>query len=53
MLIDMDLLLLGNYVLVEESDRERALEAGNKVTCAIVQVLFEEQVRTLRKSSRW
>lgn len=43
----------GNYVLVEESDRERALEAGSKVTCVILQVLFEEQVRTLRKSSSW
>jgi len=43
----------GNYVLVEESDRERALEAGNKVTCVILRVLFEEQVRTLRKSSCW
>lgn len=43
----------GNYVLVEESDREKALEAGSKVTCVILQVLFEEQVRTLRKSSSW
>eukprot|EP01018_Ginkgo_biloba_P025577 Gb_18827 [translate_table: standard] len=42
-----------SYVLVEESDREKALEAGNKVTCIILQVLFDEQVRMLRKSPCW
>lgn len=43
----------GNYVLVEEGDREKAVDAGNKVTGTIVQVLYEEHVRALRKTSFW
>lgn len=43
----------GNYVLVETSNREKAMEAGSKVTCMIVHVLFDEQMRTLRKSLFW
>uniref|UniRef100_A0A0D6QTM6 S1-like domain-containing protein n=1 Tax=Araucaria cunninghamii TaxID=56994 RepID=A0A0D6QTM6_ARACU len=43
----------GSYVLVEGSNREKASEAGSKVTCMIVHVLFDEQVRTLQKSCYW
>ncbi|CAM6102503.1 unnamed protein product [Calypogeia fissa] len=43
----------GNYVLVEEGDREKAADAGNKVTGTIVQVLYEEHVRALRTTSFW
>ncbi|GLJ05020.1 hypothetical protein SUGI_0009530 [Cryptomeria japonica] len=43
----------GSYVLIEGSDREKAMEAGSKVTCMIVQVLFDENVRILRKSHHW
>lgn len=42
-----------NYVLVEEGDREKAADAGNKVTGTIVQVLYDEHVRALRKTSFW
>ncbi|KAI5062969.1 hypothetical protein GOP47_0021516 [Adiantum capillus-veneris] len=43
----------GSFVVVEEGDRERALESGNKVTGIICQVLFEEQIRSLKKSLTW
>eukprot|EP00252_Welwitschia_mirabilis_P010686 TRINITY_DN24121_c0_g1_i1.p1 TRINITY_DN24121_c0_g1~~TRINITY_DN24121_c0_g1_i1.p1 ORF type:complete len:179 (-),score=49.33 TRINITY_DN24121_c0_g1_i1:183-719(-) len=43
----------GSYVLVEEGDREKALESGNKVTCMILQVLFNDHVRMLQKASCW
>ncbi|ERN04203.1 probable RNA-binding protein EIF1AD isoform X1 [Amborella trichopoda] len=43
----------GNFVVVEGSGSEKALESGNKITCMISQVLFHEQVRTLQKSSDW
>ncbi|KAH9327297.1 hypothetical protein KI387_007475, partial [Taxus chinensis] len=49
----MPILFRGNYVLVDGSDREKVLEAGNKVTCMIVHVLFDEQMRVLRKSHHW
>lgn len=43
----------GSFVEVQEGEREKALESGNKVTGIICQVLFEEQIRALRRSSTW
>ncbi|KAH9624320.1 hypothetical protein KSS87_005234 [Heliosperma pusillum] len=43
----------GSFVVVDESGREEALEAGSKVACIVSQVLFHEQVRRLEKSSEW
>ncbi|XP_020530261.1 probable RNA-binding protein EIF1AD isoform X2 [Amborella trichopoda] len=43
----------GNFVVVDGSGSEKALESGNKITCMISQVLFHEQVRTLQKSPDW
>ncbi|KAI4306569.1 hypothetical protein L6164_029834 [Bauhinia variegata] len=43
----------GNFVVVDESGREKALESGSKVGCLVSQVLFYEQVRALQKSSEW
>jgi hypothetical protein len=39
--------------VVEEIEREKALEAGCKVTGMICNVLFGEQIRTLKRSSAW
>ncbi|MCO5582752.1 hypothetical protein L7F22_036651 [Adiantum nelumboides] len=43
----------GSFALVEEGDREGALESGNKVTGVICQVLFGEQIRALKRSLTW
>ncbi|BBM98025.1 probable RNA-binding protein EIF1AD [Marchantia polymorpha subsp. ruderalis] len=43
----------GNFVLVDEGDREKAREAGNKVTGTVAQVLYDEHLRELRKTSFW
>ena len=43
----------GSFVVVEEIEREKALDAGSKVTGIICNVLFEEQIRTLKRSSAW
>lgn len=43
----------GSFVVVEEGEREKVLESGNKVTGMICQVLFEEQVRSLKRNSMW
>lgn len=43
----------GTIVIVDEADREKAIEAGSKVTGTISRVLLEDQVRALRKSVSW
>ncbi|KAG0567122.1 hypothetical protein M758_7G168700 [Ceratodon purpureus] len=43
----------GTVVIVDEADREKAIEAGSKVTGTISRVLLEDQVRALRKSASW
>lgn len=43
----------GNFVVVDDSGREEAVESGRKVSCIVVQVLFHEQVRLLQKSPEW
>ncbi|CAM8917358.1 unnamed protein product [Rhodiola kirilowii] len=43
----------GNFVLVDETGREQALESGSKITCLVTRVLFHEQVRHLQKSPEW
>ncbi|KAI9075902.1 hypothetical protein K1719_042182 [Acacia pycnantha] len=43
----------GNYVVVDESGKEKALESGSKVACIVTQVLYHEQVRGLQKSLQW
>ncbi len=43
----------GNFVVVDDSGREEAIESGRKVACVVVQVLFHEQVRLLQKSPQW
>lgn len=43
----------GSFVVVQEGEREKVLESGNKVTGIICQVLFEEQIRLLKRSSIW
>ncbi|KAK9669518.1 hypothetical protein RND81_13G136500 [Saponaria officinalis] len=43
----------GSFVVVDESGREEALEAGSKVACIVSQVLFHEQVRRLEKCPEW
>ncbi|KAL9243111.1 hypothetical protein vseg_017039 [Gypsophila vaccaria] len=43
----------GSFVVVDESGREEALEAGSKVACIVSQVLFHEQVRRLEKRPEW
>ncbi|XP_022764878.1 probable RNA-binding protein EIF1AD [Durio zibethinus] len=43
----------GNFVVVDESGKEKALESGSKVACIVSQVLFYEQIRSLQKSPEW
>ena len=43
----------GTIVIVDEADREKAIEAGSKVTGTISRVLLEDQVRAVRKSASW
>ncbi|KAL8126323.1 uncharacterized protein LOC141720825 [Apium graveolens] len=44
---------IGNFVVVDESGRLEAVESGRKVGCIVSQVLYHEQVRTLKKSPEW
>ncbi|XP_010931384.1 uncharacterized protein [Elaeis guineensis] len=43
----------GNFVVVDESGREKALESGSKIVCMVSRVLFHDQVRKLEKSPEW
>ncbi|XP_020596792.1 probable RNA-binding protein EIF1AD isoform X2 [Phalaenopsis equestris] len=43
----------GNFVIVDEGGREKALESGEKIACIVSQVLFHAQVRSLEKSPDW
>ncbi|KAK6121951.1 hypothetical protein DH2020_044305 [Rehmannia glutinosa] len=43
----------GNFIVVDESGREEAVESGRKVAGMVTQVLYHEQVRILQKSSEW
>lgn len=43
----------GSFVVVEEGERDKVLESGSKVTGIICQVLFEEQIRALKRSKAW
>ncbi|KAL6648923.1 hypothetical protein ACP70R_013147 [Stipagrostis hirtigluma subsp. patula] len=43
----------GNFVVVDASGRDQALESGSKIACVVSQVLFHDQVRTLEKSNEW
>ncbi|CAN4087432.1 unnamed protein product [Withania somnifera] len=43
----------GNFVVVDESGREEAVESGRKVGCVVTKVLYYEQVRVLQKSAEW
>ncbi|WOL04851.1 putative RNA-binding protein EIF1AD [Canna indica] len=43
----------GSFVVVDESGREKAIESGSKISCIVLQVLFHDQVRELKKSSDW
>ncbi|KAG6410238.1 hypothetical protein SASPL_128291 [Salvia splendens] len=43
----------GNFVVVDESGREEAIESGRKVAGILTQVLYHDQVRILQKSSEW
>ncbi|KAL8210792.1 hypothetical protein R6Q57_005229 [Mikania cordata] len=43
----------GSFVVVDDGGREEAIESGRKVACVVLQVLFHEQVRVLRKSPEW
>jgi probable RNA-binding protein EIF1AD len=43
----------GNFVVVDASGRDEALESGSKIGCVVSRVLFHEQVRALEKSGEW
>lgn len=43
----------GNFVVVDESAKEEAIESGMKVGCTVTQVLFYDQVREYQKSPNW
>ncbi|KAL6659953.1 hypothetical protein ACP70R_002075 [Stipagrostis hirtigluma subsp. patula] len=43
----------GNFVVVDASGRDQALESGSKIACVVSQVLFHDQVRILEKSNEW
>ncbi|XP_042045648.1 probable RNA-binding protein EIF1AD [Salvia splendens] len=43
----------GNFVVVDESGREEAIESGRKVAGILTQVLYHDQVRLLQKSPEW
>ncbi|KAK6790056.1 hypothetical protein RDI58_013856 [Solanum bulbocastanum] len=43
----------GNFVVVDESGREEAVESGRKVGCVVTKVLYFDQVRVLQKSAEW
>ncbi|KAL0452640.1 UNVERIFIED_CONTAM: hypothetical protein Slati_1242100 [Sesamum latifolium] len=43
----------GNFIVVDESGREEAVESGRKVGGIVTQVLYHDQVRLLQKSPEW
>ncbi|KAF7062054.1 hypothetical protein CFC21_068698 [Triticum aestivum] len=43
----------GNFVVVDASGRDEALESGSKIACVVSRVLFHDQVRALEKSGQW
>lgn len=43
----------GNFVVVDASGRDQALESGSKIACVVSQVLFHDQVRAMEKSEEW
>lgn len=43
----------GNFVLVDEGRRDKALESGDKIACIVSRVLFHAQVRDLERSLNW
>ncbi|GFP86628.1 probable RNA-binding protein eif1ad [Phtheirospermum japonicum] len=43
----------GNFVVIDESGREEAVESGRKVVGMVTQVLYHDQIRLLQKSSEW
>lgn len=43
----------GNFVVVDESGREEAIESGRKVCAIVTQVLYHDQVSKLQKSPEW
>ncbi|KAG6391806.1 hypothetical protein SASPL_149566 [Salvia splendens] len=43
----------GNFVVVDESGREEAIESGRKVAGILTQVLYHDQVPLLQKSPEW
>ncbi|KQK24029.1 probable RNA-binding protein EIF1AD [Brachypodium distachyon] len=43
----------GNFVVVDASGRDEALESGSKIACVVSRVLFHDQVRALEKSGEW
>ncbi|KAK4403467.1 hypothetical protein Sango_0715300 [Sesamum angolense] len=45
--------LKGNFIVVDESGREEAVESGRKVGGMVTQVLYHDQVRLLQKSPEW
>ncbi|KAH7443938.1 hypothetical protein KP509_02G056800 [Ceratopteris richardii] len=43
----------GSFVLVEGGDHEKVSEFGSKVTGIICQVLFDKQIRGMKRSQQW
>lgn len=43
----------GNFVIVDEGGRDKALESGDKIVCMVSQVLFHAQIRSLERSPDW
>ncbi|KAL3650360.1 hypothetical protein CASFOL_006763 [Castilleja foliolosa] len=43
----------GNFVVIDETGREEAVESGRKVAGMVTQVLYHDQIRLLQKSSEW
>ncbi|CAM0909145.1 unnamed protein product [Alopecurus aequalis] len=43
----------GNFVVVDASGRDEALESGSKIGCVVSRVLFHDQVRALKKCGKW
>uniref|UniRef100_A0A0D9Z156 S1-like domain-containing protein n=1 Tax=Oryza glumipatula TaxID=40148 RepID=A0A0D9Z156_9ORYZ len=48
-----DFSIAGNFVVVDASGRDQALESGSKIACVVSQVLFHDQVRAMEKSEEW
>ncbi|KAH7302056.1 hypothetical protein KP509_23G054400 [Ceratopteris richardii] len=43
----------GSFVLVEGGEHEKVSEFGSKVTGIICQVLFDKQIRVMKRSQQW